>query len=250
MMPAMQPIDTLKGSPLFAGLGPTALKEMADALVLERYPKNCEVLPPAETVNRFLVLVRGRVKITRSNQHDGRELTLWLLGPGDGFDLVSLLDGQPHVVSAWTLDEVETLSGPVSLFREWLERFPPFRLAVYRCLARQLRELTELAGDLALHDTMTRLTRLLLRHFDTAKSVNAGKLNLIRDLSHEELASLIGSVRVVVNRLLGQLKREAIVDMHSGALRVANLRRLLRRAEAQVKRAGSARPRAKATKTS
>ncbi len=123
--------------------------------------------------------------------------------------------------------------------QEWLERFPPFRLAIHRYVARQLRELTEQASDLALHDTMTRLARLLLRYIDTTKSDTARRINLIRDLPQEELASLIGSVRVVVSRLLAQLKREGVVDVHNGKFRVADLRRLLRRAEVQVERTAS-----------
>jgi|SRR5581483_10416746 len=236
----MQTIDLLRQSPLFAGLEYRALQEMSDALVLEIHRGQCDILPPAQTVERFYVITRGRVKITRSNEHDGRELTLWLLGPGDGFDIVTLLDGQPHVVSAWTLEEVETLSAPVSAFRGWLERYPAFRGAVHHFVAKQLREVTELAGSLALHDTMTRLAHLLLRHFDVATSAGRAGVNLIRDLSHDELASMIGSVRVVVNRLLARLKKESVIELDNGRLGVVNLKRLLRHAEMHL--AGMRRP--------
>jgi CRP-like cAMP-binding protein len=233
---AMQIAAVLEASPLFAGLGRATLEEMADALVLESWPKDFQLLAPDAPAERFRILVRGRVKITRSNRENGREVTLWLLGPGEGFDVVSLLDGQPHAVSASTLDEVQVLSGPIAVFREWIERFPPFRRAIHRCVARQLRELTDLAGDLALHDTMTRLARLLLRHLDGTQTGRVSGLNLIRDLSQEELANLIGSVRVVVSRLLARLKREGAVALHNGTVRVTDLRRLLRRAEAEVQR--------------
>ncbi len=233
----MRNIDILSTCSLFAGLDRDTLQEMADALVPESWPKDCQLRAPDTPAERFRILVRGRVKITRSNGENGRELTLLLLGPGEGFDVVSLLDGQPHAVSAWTLDEVEALSGPLSLFRDWIERFPPFRLAIHRCAARQLRELTDLASDLALHDTTTRLARLLLRHFDETQAGGAAGLNLIRDLPQEELATLIGSVRVVVSRLLAKLKREGVVELRHGAVRVTDLKRLLRHAEVKVQRA-------------
>jgi CRP/FNR family transcriptional regulator, cyclic AMP receptor protein len=230
----MQIIAALKQSPLFQGLDEHVLQEMSHVLALETHPAKCDILPPAQTVERFYVVTRGRVKITRSNEHDGRELTLWLLGPGDGFDIVTLLDGQPHVVSAWTLEEVQTLCAPVSVFREWLERYPAFRVAIFRYVAKQLRELTELAGSLALHDTMTRLAHLLLRHYDVASSAGPDTGHLIHDLPHDELASMIGSVRVVVNRLLARLKKEAVIELHNGRLGVMNLKRLLRIAEKQL----------------
>jgi len=235
----METIDILKQSPLFAGMDRKSLKEVSDALVQESHPKNSDILADVHTDGRFYVIAHGRVKVTRSNGHNGRELTLWLLGPGDGFDIVSLLDSHRHAVSAWTLDEVQTLSAPIAWFHEWLEQYPLFRQAVYRYIAKQLRDLVELADDLALHDTMTRLTHLLLRHFEPAKRTGARGVNLIRDLSHEELASLIGSVRVVVNRLLARLKKEAVVELHNGEVGIVNLKRLLHHAEAQAAR-GSA----------
>ncbi|NOX76349.1 MAG: winged helix-turn-helix domain-containing protein [Gammaproteobacteria bacterium] len=69
------------------------------------------------------------------------------------------------------------------------------------------------ASDLALHNTETRLARL------------------INDLSHESLAEMIGSVRVVVNRQLQHWKQEGIVDAHRGHLEVEALQELMRRAE-------------------
>ena len=232
----MQALDVIRKNPLFAGLERSALNAVASAFASNRWRKHSEILTADETVARFMIITRGRVKIARSDPHSGRELTLWLLGPGDAFDVVSLLDGKPHAVSAWALDDVETLSAPMPLARQWIERFPAFRLEAHRYIARRMRELTELAGELALHDTLTRLAHLLLRHFNRAstKEPSASRLNLIRDLPHEELASLIGSVRVVVSRLLGQLKRERIIDTRRGTLRVLSLKRLLQQAERQA----------------
>jgi CRP-like cAMP-binding protein len=231
---------------VFQGVSPSVLKKMAAGLTGESWPKGCQVSTPDGQPDRFRIIASGRVKITRSNGHSGRELTLWLLGPGDGFDIVSLLDGAPHAVGAWTLEEVQTLYAPLDVVRMWLERYPAFRLAVHRYVGQQLRRLADLASELALHDTMTRLAHLLLRHFETTPPHNGPRLELLQDLPQEELASLIGSVRVVVSRLLAQLRREAVVELRNGAVRIADLKRLLQLAEVQLARrfARSARGRA------
>ncbi len=228
---AMAPLDILHKSPLFSGLDRNTLKAMAGAFTLGHWRGNSELMAPEDTAEQFMVLVQGRAKVSCSNGQDGRELTLWLLGPGDGVDVLSLLDGKAHAVSVRTLEEVEALSVPLALVRQWIERYPAFRLAAHHYIARQLREVAELAGDLALHNTMSRLAELLLRHFDSSRS---SQPNLIHDLPHEELAHLIGSVRVVVNRLISGLKREGIVELRDGALRVMNLKRLLGKVEAQM----------------
>lgn len=232
----MTSLETLQTSPLFAGLGRQALKEIAGALLTEKWPKNRQIVGPLTTAKCFRIVMRGRVKITRSNSRDGREIILWLLGPGDGFDVAALLDGEPHAASAWTLDEVTTLCAPMPVFRQWLDRFPPLRLATHRYVAAKLRELSGLASDLALHDTSTRLAHLLLRHLERDGVSDEGRLDPMLDLSREDLASLIGSVRVVVSRALAEMRREGIVAFHDGALRIASIKRLLLRAEGHLER--------------
>jgi len=239
----MNAIEVLESSSLFAGLDQSALKELAGAFTSETWPKNVEIAAATATGMYFRVIASGRVKIVRSNSHNGRELTLWLLGPGDAFDILVLLDDRAHPNCARTLDEVETLSIPITVLREWLERSAPLQVAAHRYVARQLAALTDLATDLALTDTMTRLAHLLLRHFDPDQRTASQSRNLIRDLSQEELASLVGSVRVVVSRSLAALKRQGVIDTHHGALRVLDLKRLLHLAEAHIARAERSRVR-------
>lgn len=224
----------LARSPIFQDLSPVVLDSMVEALTVESWPRHRTVMTPQQTVDRFYVLVKGRVKVTRQNLRTGREVTLFLLGPGDGFNVVSLLDGRRHEVLAETLDPVEALSGPSHLWTEWLDRYPEFRHAIRNYIDMQMRRLSDLAGDLALHDTMTRLAHLILRYFDGLDPAAAARASLIADLPHEELAHMIGTVRVVVNRLLSELKREGIVDTEGGKLRVLDLEKLLRKAEQDV----------------
>jgi CRP/FNR family transcriptional regulator, cyclic AMP receptor protein len=225
-----------QASPLFSGINRNTLKEMTGALVHETWPKGCDIQATLNPIQRFRIIVRGRVKITRSNSDNGREVTLWLLGPGDAFDVINLLDDEAHPICAWSLDEVETLAAPVAVFRDWLEQSVQFRMAMNRYIARQLSVLTELTTDIALHDTMTRMAHLLLRHFGENRERGTRQLNLIRDLPQEEIAALIGSVRVVVSRLLTRLKKLEIVELRPGAIRVLDLKRLLRVAESHMAR--------------
>lgn len=233
-------VSTIAKSPLLEGVDPEAIRAIAGALTKETWPKGRQIMASAETAATFRLVLDGRVKVVRSSSWDGREITLWLLGPGDGFDIVSLLDGKPHAVTAWALDDVRTLSGPISLWREWLGRYRALDLAAHRYVAERLRDLSELAGDLALHDTSTRVAHLLLRHFD------AKGHNLLHDLPQRELASMIGSVRIVVSRALAQLRRQGVVELRDGTIRVVDLKRLLANAEAELagRRATSRAPKA------
>jgi CRP-like cAMP-binding protein len=221
-------LGAIENSLLLGGLDRHALALLADSMVEESWPRGRQIMGRSDSADWFRLVTAGRVKIVRSNASDAHEVVLWLLGPGDGFDFVSLLDGKPHAVSAWTLESVRTLAAPMTVWRERLERSPALRLAVHRYIGVKLRELTDLTSDLALHDTPTRLAHLLLRHFDGAEP------NLLRDLPQRELASMIGSVRIVVSRLLAQMRREGVVELQRGAIHAVDLKRLLRKAEAHL----------------
>lgn len=228
----MRHSSLIKASPLFEGVDEMTVTRISTALTEKLWPKGHQISGPADSLENFHLVLEGRLKIVRANSHDGRELTLWLLGPGDGFDFVSLLDGRPHAVTAWALDPVRTLSAPMRLWRQCLQDSRALSLAVHRYIGGRLRELTELAGDLALHDTSTRLSHLLLRHFAHG-GING---NLLHDLPQRELASMIGSVRIVVSRVLADMKRHGVLQLHDGAISAVDLKRLLARAEADTVR--------------
>ena len=87
-------------SPLFADVDQATVRSVMRSLAEESHPRGRQIMGAAESIASFRLVIEGRVKIVRSNSHNGHELTLWLLGPGDGFDVVSLLDGSPHAVTA------------------------------------------------------------------------------------------------------------------------------------------------------
>lgn len=221
--------NAIVNSPLFEGVDQQTVSSIAGSLSEESWSKGQLIMGAADTVESFRLVLEGRVKIVRSNSHDGHELTLWLLGPGDGFDIVSLLDGKSHAVTAWAVDNVVTKVAPMSSWHQWLEQSRPLRLATHRYIADKLREIDELAGDLGLHETSARLAHLLLRHFGSTQGNN-----LLRDLPQREIASMIGSVRIVVSRLLAEMRRQGVVDLHGGAVRAVDLKRLLASAESEL----------------
>ena len=68
-----------------------------------------------------------------------------------------------------------------------------------------------LASDLSLYDTTTRLVKLIARNIEQEDGKQT--LKLINNLSHEELANLIGTVRKVLNRSIQALKKEGLIDI-------------------------------------
>jgi len=212
--------------PLFSKIDRRTLLSMLPEIRREHWPRGYGFKDPEQTKHRFYLLLKGRVKIGRHHLDSGRELTLFLLGPGDAFNVLNLIDGGVGNMEIYTLDEVEMLSVPTERWLVWMTQYPPLHKAIAELAASHIGRLSDLASELALDDTMTRLVHLISRYFNNSSR----GLNLIQNLPQEELAHMIGTVRPVVARLLGELKRDGLINTDGGELHVRNLQRLLEKA--------------------
>ena len=223
--------EIVRSSPFFSGLDDEIIREMLTAFRPERWKKGtCNLVD--ETTQKFHVLISGRLEITRSHPETGRTVTLWLLEPGDVFDIVSLLDGKPHHIVPMAIDDVEVLSTPMETARKWLHRYPDLCKNVLPYLGQKFRKIENLATDLAIHDTMTRIASLILRHAEPPGEKtgdNSGTPISIYGMSHEALARMVGTVRVVVNRHLRHWKEKGIIDYKRGRLIIKDLEALANR---------------------
>lgn len=170
--------------------------------------KGDTLMRPEECLEHFFVLLEGRVKVSQINFETGKEQILYLLSKGDMYDVVSLLDGKEHENVAMALDDVKLLVFPIELFREWVATKPSFNKLFLPYVGKQLRSMENLASDLSLYDTTTRLVKLIARNIEQEDGKQT--LKLINNLSHEELANLIGTVRKVLNRNLQALKKRGL----------------------------------------
>jgi CRP-like cAMP-binding protein len=117
--------------------------------------------------------------------------------------------------------------------RAWLDENPKFNKNFLPYLGKRMRYLEENASDLALYDTTTRLSKLILRNIDESKPSQTDEhtVPLINDLSNDTMAKMIGSVRAVVNRSIQKLKSDKIIEVSRKEKRVKNLKKLINRCE-------------------
>jgi CRP-like cAMP-binding protein len=213
----------------FEGLSKQLIDEINQVGIIRNYPKGSSAMDSDDTLRSFYILIEGRIKVYQYNPNNNREQTIYLLGPHDMFDVLTVLDGLRHDVMTEAIDEVKALELPIEKVREWLDTNPAFNRAFFPYMAKQMRQVEELATDLSLYDTSTRLMKLILKNLDLKNPVK--KLGLLQNLPHEEIASMIGTVRHVVNRHLQQLKREGILNIERKKIAINDVKKLLEKIE-------------------
>jgi CRP-like cAMP-binding protein len=180
-----------------------------------------------ETGREHLYFVaEGRVRLVRVDPDSGHELTVFFCGPGDCFDAIAALGREDHDLLALAVDDGTAMSASIDAVHAWIDAIPQFRNALLTYLADQMHSLSTMVTDFRFRDTQVRLARLILNHVTDAE----GNVGSIRDLPQEVLASMIGSVRQVVNRHLKDLVHEGVVEVRRGHLKVRDLELLAARA--------------------
>ena len=220
-------LEALKTNHLLKNLKEEKISVIVDNLLEEKWPRHTCSIHRSKNLTRFYFIISGRLKIYKFDPSTGREFTLFLLTKNDVFDILCLLDEGEHDVFFETIDEVLVLSTTVQTMRKWINDYSGIKKNLLPYMGKRIRTMEENAADIILHDISMRLAKLILTHINSESK----ELELINDLSNEELASLIGSTRAVVNRHLQEFKHDGILKIGRKNLKVQDLQLLLHRIE-------------------
>lgn len=226
-------LEILGQFPLYASLDDALLKDMLGMFHYETRDRGETAISSKLASDHVYLIISGHSKVSVYNPDSGREHILFLIGPGDGFDLISVLDSEWHDAVATALDDMEVLSTTVQQARAWITQHPEFSRALLPYLGEQMRGLADQVTNLSLYDTEARLARLILRHLVPDKLPQ--EAHLINDLSQETLAAMIGSVRVVVTRHLQKWKQEKVISATRGHWSVLYFQALQEKAKHQTR---------------
>lgn len=152
-------------------------------------------LAERDTTDALYIILAGRVKVFVADR-DGHELVLGEMGAGEYFGEM-VLDGGPRSASIMTLEKTRFAVVSRETFVEYLNANPAFAMRLIKQLIRRVRTLTGSVKSLALLDVYGRVARLLidLAERDGEDWAVPGRL------THQEIASRIGSSREMVTRI-------------------------------------------------
>jgi CRP-like cAMP-binding protein len=222
--------DLLQRVPFLATLSSEDREELAASVLRRRYARGDIIFQREDPGKALFIVDRGSVRIYVPGSQGG-DLTLAVLGPGDFFGHLALLDDRPRSASAAALAATSALTLERADFLRLLASRPEAALAVLSEVARRLRDTNEMASDLAFLDVGGRLAKKLL---DLA-AVNGVQRRdgILVDLSltQEELANMIGVTRESVNRNLSLFRRLGMVASEGRRIVLLDPAALRRRCE-------------------
>jgi CRP/FNR family transcriptional regulator, global nitrogen regulator len=191
--------------------------------VVETFDRGKTIFFPGDPAERVYFLMKGAVKLSRVYEA-GEEITVALLRENSVFGVLSLVTGHrsDRFYHAVAFTPVELLSVPIEQVEKALKDDPDLAILMLQGLSSRILQTEMMIETLAHRDMGSRLVSFLLilcRDFGIPRTDG---VTIDLKLSHQAIAEAIGSTRVTVTRLLGDLRQENMISIHKKKITVHN----------------------------
>jgi CRP-like cAMP-binding protein len=204
----------------------SALHELGQA---REFPRGSVLMYEGESGEWVMVLLAGRVKVTRSGQ-TGQEVLLSIRDPGDLLGELAVIDGRPRIATVTGLEQVHALVIPAPEFRAHLERAPAAAFALREVLTTRCRDAVLKRYELVTSDTAARVAARLVELTERYGKPAEGGIEITLPLSQEELSAWTGSSRAGTAKALQTLRALGYIETRRRRLVVTDVEALRRRA--------------------
>jgi CRP-like cAMP-binding protein len=202
-------VAILKTNPMFADFATDELQRISGLCSSRQLAAEEVLFHKGDNGGALFAVRRGRIRI-ETVAADGIRLTLHLLGPGDLFGEVALLDGHIGVADATACEPTELSVLRREDFLGHLEREPRMALKLIQLLCRRIREMSERVEEITPKPLPVRLSRRLC--------ALASECGLEIHMSQEQLAAFAGAARESVNRQLQLWRKDGILELQRGRI--------------------------------
>jgi CRP/FNR family cyclic AMP-dependent transcriptional regulator len=217
-------LDLLRNVPLFANITDTELASLLDDLRPKSYRKNQVIFHQGDPGQEMYIILKGKVRIIKVTP-TGDETTLLIFAENDIFGEFAVIDGNPRAATARAIDDTQLLAMGKQEFTAHCQTIPELALAMARLLTGKIRWTAAYAEAVAQYDVAARLLHLILLYnekFGEEQEMGGG---YVLDLSmrHAELASLVGTRREWISRILKDWRNRGLIEYDSGKIIIPDL---------------------------
>ena len=217
----------LKSLTHFAGLQSATVKTIASRCRLRSRQAGENLFLEGDLCRDLYILVSGRVKCFRASS-EGREQILKIFElPGDMFCTTSAFSTGSHIVTAEAMNDVTLYVIDVGTIKRVALQEPAVALALVTTAGDQMRSLVSLADDLSLKTATARVAKLFWERARAKSGPHRKAIRLQRaGLREDEIAAMVGTVRVHVSRSLKALATMGAITLERDTICISDLKAL------------------------
>jgi len=196
------------------------LSEINDSVINDLMNNAGTINMPAKSIafhqgdacSNYLLILSGSIKVM-TRAENGREIVLYRLGDGDSCVLTTscLFGNARYPAEGISETDVSALAIPAARFNQAIEHSKPFREFVFNSFSSHLSSLITLVEEVTFGKLDIRLARHLL---------NASAGNAALEITHQQLATELGSAREVISRLLKDFESRGWLILSRGSIKI------------------------------
>jgi CRP/FNR family transcriptional regulator len=228
-VPASGSAEFLRSCAVFAALPAAELDTLRALAREEAYRPRDYVFLEGDQPVWFCIVRSGRVKIVKHSRA-GKDVVLELLGPGEVFGGVAVIEKRPYPAAAQAVEPSVVVKLPAAAILALTERHPAVIRALALTIARRLRAAHDAVQSLAVDPVEGRLAATLLRLAEREGARTTAGLVLPFHLTRQSLADMTGTTVETTIRVVSRWLREGVVDDDGRRLTLRDLTALRERA--------------------
>jgi len=202
----------LRKTPLFKSLTEAEMRALA-ARVSKRHFQRGELLfGEGDPCTGLFLVASGKIRIFKLSAA-GREQVLAVEEPGSSFAELPVFDGGNYPAAASALEDANVLFISRKDFQNFCREHPDVALKVIAVVGSRLRRLVGIIEELSFTTVRQRLIAVILRLAEASGRPSREGVHLELTMSHQDLASELGTVRELVSRNLSRLQAEGFLEV-------------------------------------
>jgi CRP/FNR family transcriptional regulator len=224
-MPPVDKVALLRTGPVFAGLPTNELQTLAAVASEQPYRAREYIFMEGDPADWFCLVASGRVKILRQSR-DGKEVVLELLGRGEPFGGVAVLERRPYPASAQAIETTVVLRIPRDAILALAERHSSIVRELALMIGRRLRNAHDSVTSLAADPVDARLAAMLLRLGEREGTRTPHGITLPFHLTRQSLADMTGTTVETAIRIVSRWLKDGTLAEDGNRLVLADLEAL------------------------
>ncbi|MBT5955773.1 MAG: Crp/Fnr family transcriptional regulator [Candidatus Marinimicrobia bacterium] len=202
---------------VFSDLSEEELEKVANLCTPRTYPKNSMIILEEEFGDTVFGIIEGTVKITRVND-EGKEVILALLGQGELFGELAVLDGEARSANALAQEKCLLLAFPKGEFLNLLKTNFKISFALMGELAKRLRKSDQQIEALSLSDAEHRIGVSILNLAEDMGIIKKGQVTIEKLPFQQDIANMAGTSRETVSRVLTMFEEKSMITKEGHTL--------------------------------
>ncbi|MCG8047341.1 MAG: Crp/Fnr family transcriptional regulator [Candidatus Thiodiazotropha endolucinida] len=174
-------------------------------------PADEPICPQGMQCSHLALVIEGTARIYKIGEN-GREITLYRIGPGESCILTAscIMSQKPFPAFAVSEQPIQAVIISTSDVVRWSNSEQAWRDYLFRLISERLSDVISVVEEVAFRRVDRRLAGYLLQNTDNGSNR--------MQVTHQSIASDLGTSREVVSRILKDFEQQGLISITRGAI--------------------------------